>query len=65
MEIIINILQECQLNFFQVLAACLILFITGYRLGIQKSKRLNKKIDELERDVLELNAELLLDRTGS
>jgi hypothetical protein len=59
MEIILNILQDFQLDMLQVTATGLILFVIGYRIGIQKSRKLHKKIHELERDVLDLNAELL------
>jgi hypothetical protein len=59
MEIILNILQSFQLDMLQVFATGLILFIVGYRIGLNKSRKLNRKIHELERDVLDLNAELL------
>jgi hypothetical protein len=62
MDTIIDIMQQFQLDFLQVTATGLILFAIGYRIGIQKSRRLNKKISKLQRDVLDLNAELLLDK---
>jgi hypothetical protein len=63
METIIDILQQFQLDILQVIATGLLLFAIGYRIGIQKSRKLYKKINKLQRDVLDLNAELLLDRT--
>lgn len=59
MEIILNILRDLQLDMIQVFATGMVLFTIGYRIGIQKSRKLNKKIHELEKDVLDLNAELL------
>ncbi|MDR3714317.1 MAG: hypothetical protein P4L51_15980 [Puia sp.] len=59
MEIILNILQSFQLDMLQVTATGLILFVIGYRIGMHKNRKLYKKIHELEKDVLDLNAELL------
>ncbi len=63
METIIDILQQFQLDVVQVIATGLFLFVIGYWIGIQKSRKLHKKIYKLQRDVLDLNAELLLDKT--
>jgi hypothetical protein len=37
----------------------LFVFVVGFWFGSKKAKRLNEKIYELQKDVLELNAELL------
>ena len=63
METIIDVLQQFQLDILQVLATGIILFLTGYLVGKKKCKKLYKKIRDLQKDVLDLNAELLVDKT--
>ncbi len=59
METVIDLLRAMQLNMLEVGAAGLFIFLTGYLVGIKKVKELKNEVHELQRDVLELNEELL------
>jgi hypothetical protein len=59
MEAIINLLQAVHLDMLEVSFAGLILFYIGYRYGLKKVKKLTEEIYSLQREVLDLNAELL------
>ena len=59
MEAIIDLLRAVQLNMLQVSLACLFIFGIGYLLGIKKVRRLTQEVYGLQKDVLDLNEELL------
>lgn len=59
METVIDLLRAIQLNMLDVVIAGLIIFSIGYMFGLKKVKKLTHEIYGLQRDVLELNEELL------
>ena len=59
MEAIINLLQAFHLNFLEVLIAAIFVFGIGFLLGHKKSKKLIEEVCKLQRDILDLNAEIL------
>lgn len=59
METVIDLLKAIQLNMLDVVIAGLFVFSTGYLIGMKKVKKLTHEIYGLQRDVLELNEELL------
>jgi len=63
MESIITLLQSFELNILEVMITAVLVFIAGFWLGKQKERVLNEKIYELQRDVLDLNAEVLFGKT--
>jgi uncharacterized membrane protein YdjX (TVP38/TMEM64 family) len=59
MGILFDILQAFQFNALQVIATGFLLFCIGHLFGRQKARRLKEKINKLEKNVMELNSELL------
>ena len=59
METVIDLLKAIQLNMLEVVIAGLFIFSVGYLFGMKKVKKLTHEIYGLQRDVLELNEELL------
>ncbi|HCL84419.1 MAG TPA: hypothetical protein DIC22_10615 [Chitinophagaceae bacterium] len=59
METVIDLLKAIQLNLLEVVVAGLFIFSFGYLIGMKKVKKLTHEIYGLQRDVLELNEELL------
>ncbi len=59
MEAIIDLLRAIQLNMLEVSIAGLFVFGIGYLLGIKKVKKLTREVYGLQKDVLDLNEELL------
>ena len=59
MGILFDILQALQFNAIQVFITGFLLFCLGLLLGKRKVRRLLEKIHRLEKNVLELNSELL------
>ncbi len=59
METVIDLLRAIQLNMLDVVIAGLFIFSIGYFIGMKKVKRLTHEIYGLQKDVLELNEELL------
>jgi hypothetical protein len=59
METVIDLLKAVQLNMLEVGFAGLFIFSIGYLIGMNKVKKLTHEIYGLQRDVLELNEELL------
>jgi hypothetical protein len=59
METVIELLKAIQLNMLEVGFAGLFIFSIGYLIGVKKVKKLTHEIYGLQRDVLELNEELL------
>jgi hypothetical protein len=65
MQILTNLLMGFQFSALQVFIAGSLFFVTGYWLGKLKVKKMRKEINELQNQVLELNAELLLVERGT
>jgi hypothetical protein len=59
METVFALLQAIHLNMVEVFALGIVLFFIGYKLGNKKVKQLTQEIYGLQREVLDLNAELL------
>jgi len=59
METVIDLLKAIQLNMLDVVIAGLFIFSVGYLIGMKKVRKLTHEIYGLQRDVLELNEELL------
>jgi hypothetical protein len=59
MEAIIDLFRTTQLNMLEVTIAGLLIFGIGYLLGIKKVRKLTREVYGLQRDVLDLNEELL------
>jgi len=59
MEAIINLLRAIQLNMLEVSLACLFIFGIGYLFGTKKVRKLTQEVYGLQKDVLDLNEELL------
>lgn len=59
MEAIIDLLRAIQLNMLEVSIACLFIFGIGYLIGIKKVRKLTREVYGLQKDVLDLNEELL------
>jgi hypothetical protein len=59
MEAIIELLKAIQLNMLEVGITGLIIFSIGYLIGMKKVRKLTHEVYGLQRDVLELNEELL------
>jgi len=59
MENIYSTIQDLQLDIFQVLITGLLLFVVGYWLGTIKSKKFVKRIHKMEKEIMDLNTELL------
>jgi hypothetical protein len=65
METVIDLLKAVQLNMLEVGIASLFIFSIGYLIGMKKVKKLTHEIYGLQRDVLELNEEILYGVTGN
>jgi hypothetical protein len=65
METIIDLLKAIQLNMLEVMIAGLFIFSLGYLIGIKKVKKLTHEIYGLQKDVLDLNEELLYGVNGN
>jgi hypothetical protein len=65
MEAILDLLQTLSLNLLEVMFLSILIFGSGYLLGLRKVKKLNHKIYGLQRDVLDLNAEILFGKEDS
>lgn len=59
MEAIIDLLRAIQLNMLEVSLASLFIFGIGYLFGIKKVRKLTQEVYGLQKDVLDLNEELL------
>ena len=64
METVIDLLKAIQLNMLEVGVAGLFVFSFGYLFGIKKVKKLTHEIFRLQRDVLDLNEEVLYGING-
>jgi hypothetical protein len=59
MEAIIDLLRAIQLNMLEVSLVGLFIFGIGYLFGIKKVRKLTREVYGLQKDVLDLNEELL------
>ncbi|PWT72365.1 MAG: hypothetical protein C5B59_15960 [Bacteroidetes bacterium] len=59
MEAIIDLLKSFQLNAIEVTFIAFAIFCVGFWIGNKKVKKLTQEIYGLQRDVLELNEDLL------
>ena len=65
METVIDLLRAIQLNMLEVGFAGVIIFSVGYLIGMKKVRKLTHEIYTLQKDVLELNEELLYGVPGN
>ena len=59
METVIDLLRAIQLNMLEVLIAGVFIFSIGYLIAMKKVRKLTHDIYGLQKDVLDLNEELL------
>jgi hypothetical protein len=59
METVIDLLKAIQMNMLEAGIAGLFIFSIGYLIGMKKVRKLTHEVYGLQRDVLELNEELL------
>ena len=59
METIYSILQNFQLDLSQVFISSLGVFVLGFWAGRAKSKKLERKMARMEKEIRDLNTELL------
>jgi hypothetical protein len=64
METVIDLLKAIQLNMLEVMIAGVFIFSMGYLIAMQKVRKLNHEIYGLQKDVLDLNEELLYGISG-
>jgi hypothetical protein len=64
METVIDLLKAIQLNMLDVMIAGTCLFFVGYIIGTKKVKKLTHEIYGLQKDVLDLNEEILYGLRG-
>ena len=64
MEISTTIFQNFQFNLSELVIACLIFGVIGYRLALRKTRRLRNEIRQLEKEILDLNESLLFEDNG-
>ena len=64
METVIDLLKAVQLNMLDVVIAGIFIFSGGYLIGMKKVKKLTHEIYGLQKDVLDLNEELLYGVNG-
>ena len=65
METVIDLLKAIQLNMLEVGFAGVFIFSIGYLIGMKKVRKLTHEIYGLQKDVLELNEELLYGVNGN
>ena len=59
MEIIYSLCQRFQFDLFQLMIIGLLLFAIGFWLGHARSKKLAHKMAKMEKEIMNLNSELL------
>lgn len=64
-EAIIDLLQEYSLSILEVFVLLIPVFFIGYLIGRKKSRKLTEEVYGLQRQVLDLNEELLTGSNGS
>jgi len=60
MEAIIDLLQAFHLSMLEVFIAGIPIFLLGYWIGTKKVRRLSEEVYGLQKQVLDLNEEILL-----
>lgn len=65
METVIDLLKAIELNMLDVVIAGIFIFSIGYLIGMKKVKKLTHEIYGLQKDVLDLNEELLYGVNGN
>jgi hypothetical protein len=65
MEAVIDVLQAMQINISEAMVAGLFIFAIGYLIGMKKVRKLSTEIYHLQKDVLDLNEELLYGKSES
>ena len=65
METIYDLLRAVQLDMLEVMIAGVFIFSVGYLIGMKKVRKLTREIYGLQKDVLDLNEELLFGVDGS
>ncbi len=65
METVIDLLKAIELNMLDVVIAGIFIFSIGYLIGMKKVKTLTHEIYGLQKDVLDLNEELLYGVNGN
>jgi hypothetical protein len=65
METVIDLLKAIQLNMLDVMIAGIFIFSIGYLIGMKKVRKLTHEIYGLQKDVLDLNEELLYGVNGN
>ena len=59
MEAIFDLLQSYNLNILEVIFTIIPIFYIGYRIGTKKVRRLTEEMYSLQREMLDLNEEIL------
>ena len=59
METIYTLFQNFHLDLFQVFIVGLFIFAIGFRLGYSRSKKMERKMAKMEKEIRDLNTELL------
>jgi hypothetical protein len=65
METVIDLLRAIQLNMLEVVIAGIFIFSIGYLFAMKKVRKLTHQIYGLQKDVLDLNEELLYGVSGN
>jgi hypothetical protein len=65
METVIDLLRAIQLDMLEFLIAGVFIFSMGYLIAMQKVRKLTHEIYGLQKDVLDLNEELLYGINGN
>jgi hypothetical protein len=63
MEILINLLKSFQFNSFHIVITAIVFFIAGFVRARLKTRKMAADISMLEKNILDLNAELLFGKT--
>ena len=59
METVIDLLRAFSLNLLEVIILAIPIFFVGYKLGVKKVNKLKEELYGLQKQVLDLNEELL------
>jgi hypothetical protein len=59
MEPVYSVLQNFQLDLIQIFISSLVIFALGFWMGRAKSKKLERKMAKMEKEIRDLNTELL------
>lgn len=59
LQSVVGLLQSYNVTVFEVLVSIIPIFYIGYRIGVKKVKKLTEEVYSLQREMLDLNEELL------